>query len=206
MPEHKTKSQLNDALCEPYEPLRPPEYKRNELGQFSRSGETLAKTQKKTGLIKKGEGGRKIQEKQSRGSGNAQHLFQPGHDRPGPGRPKGSQSKVTVALKEAILRAGEIAGGKEGLVGYLKMLARDNSSAYAGLLAKILPHMLSADAESNGGVGVELRFVREIVWPDGRREISGATPKALPAPDDASHARPINQACPSSDRSSCGPQ
>src|SRR6516162_1420715 len=66
--------------------------------------------------------------------------------------------------------------------------------------------VLSADAQSNGGVGVELRFVREIVWPDGRREISGATPKALPAPDDASRARPINQACPSSDRSSCGPQ
>jgi hypothetical protein len=31
---------------------------------------------------------------------------------------------------------------------------------------------LSAD-ESGGGVGVELRFVREIVWPDGRREVEG---------------------------------
>jgi len=181
MPEHKTKSQLNDALCEPYEPLRPPEYKRNELGQFSRSGETLAKTQKKTGLIKKGEGGRKIQEKQSRGSGNAQHLFQPGHDRPGPGRPKGSQSKVTVALKEAILRAGEIAGGKEGLTGYLVLLARNNSSAYAGLLAKILPSVLAADADSRGG-NVEIRFVRHIVYPSGRIE-SDDRPKQLPAPD-----------------------
>jgi len=32
---------------------------------------------------------------------------------------------------------------------------------------------------------VELRFIREIVWPDGRREIEGVTPKALPAPDAA---------------------
>jgi hypothetical protein len=30
---------------------------------------------------------------------------------------------------------------------------------------------------------VEVRFIREIVWPDGRREISGVTPKALPSPD-----------------------
>ena len=30
---------------------------------------------------------------------------------------------------------------------------------------------------------MELRFVRKIVWPDGRREIEGVTPKALPAPD-----------------------
>ena len=30
--------------------------------------------------------------------------------------------------------------------------------------------------------GVELRFIREIVWPDGRREVEGTTPKALPAP------------------------
>jgi hypothetical protein len=47
---------------------------------------------------------------------------------------------------------------------------------------KVLPQTLAAD-ESNGGVGVELKFIREIVWPDGRREIEGVTPKALPAPD-----------------------
>ena len=51
-----------------------------------------------------------------------------------------------------------------------------------------LPHTPSAD-EFNGGVGVEFRFVREIVWPDGRREVEGTTPKSLPAPD-ASHALP----------------
>jgi len=30
---------------------------------------------------------------------------------------------------------------------------------------------------------VEVRFVREIVYPSGRREIEGVTPKALPAPE-----------------------
>jgi hypothetical protein len=65
---------------------------------------------------------------------------------------------------------------------YLTRLALENSSAYAGLLAKVLPTTLSA-SESDGGVGVEVRFIREIVWPDGRREISGVTPKALPSPD-----------------------
>jgi len=145
--------------------LKPPEFKRDSMGRFDRPGATLKKVQK-TG-----------------------HRFQKGQA-PGPGRPKGSQAKVTVALKEAILRAGEIAGGKEGLVGYLKMLARDNSSAYAGLLAKILPHQLAADAETNGGVGVKLEFRRIVVWPGGREEIENVTPKQLPSPDAASPTLP----------------
>jgi hypothetical protein len=60
-------------------------------------------------------------------------------------------------------------------------LALENSSAYAGLLAKVLPTTLSAD-QSSGGAGVQMTFQRVIVWPDGRREIEGVTPKALPAP------------------------
>jgi hypothetical protein len=86
------------------------------------------------------------------------------------------------------LGALEAAGGEEGSVGYLRRLAVENSSAFASLLGKCLPHTLSAD-ESNGGVGVELKFIREIVWPDGRREVEETTPKQLPAPD-ASHTLP----------------
>ena len=96
-------------------------------------------------------------------------------------------NKVTVALKEAILAAGERAGGKEGLTGYLHRLAIENSSAYAGLLGKILPTMLAADAESNGGDKV-ITFQRIIVTPDGQKYIEGVTPKQLPPP--ASHALP----------------
>jgi hypothetical protein len=43
----------------------------------------------------------------------------------------------------------------------------ENSSVFAGLLGKILPQTLAAD-ESGGG-SVHISFVREIVFPDGRR-------------------------------------
>jgi hypothetical protein len=91
-------------------------------------------------------------------------------------------NKVTVALKEAILAAGERAGGKDGLTGYLHRLALENSSAYAGLLGKILPAVLAADSDSSGGPAV-IRFERIIVMPDGQKYIEGVTPKQLPAPD-----------------------
>jgi hypothetical protein len=106
------------------------------------------------------------------------------------GRPKGSQSKITVALKEAILLAGEEAGNEMnggGLTGYLKTLARDNSSAYAGLLGKVLPSTL-AMSDSTAGERTKVTFERVIVWPDGRREIEGVTPKQLPTPQQESIA------------------
>ena len=104
-----------------------------------------------------------------------------------PGRPKGSQNKVTVALKEAILQAGENVGGEKGLIGYLERLAVENSSAYAGLLAKILPSTLAA-SDSDGG-DVQITFRRIIVYPGGREEIEGVTPpKQIPPP--ASHMLP----------------
>src|SRR5215469_767832 len=87
--------------------LKPPEFTRDRMGRFERPGATLKKVQK-TG-----------------------HRFQKGQA-PGPGRPKVSQAKVTVALKEAILQAGDLAGGEGGLVSYLTRLAVENSSAYAG--------------------------------------------------------------------------
>jgi len=62
------------------------------------------------------------------------------------------------------------------------MLARDNSSAYAGLLAKIPPHQLASESESDGGNDRTILFTRILVYPDGHKEIEGVTPKALPAP------------------------
>jgi hypothetical protein len=139
--------------------LKPPEFTRDRMGRFERPGATLKKVQKTGHRFKKGQA-------------------------PGPGRPKGVPNKTTTALKEMILNSLHRVGGEE----YLARLAIENSSAYASLIGKVLPTTLSAD-ESNGGVGVEVRFVREIVWPDGRREVERTTPKSLPAPD-ASHALP----------------
>jgi hypothetical protein len=105
------------------------------------------------------------------------------------GRAQGSQNKITRALKESILQALEEAGGNEGAVGYLRRLAIENSSAFASLLGKVLPTTLAAD-ESSRGLGVKMTFERVIVWPDGRREIEGVTPKQLPPPSGSSRMLP----------------
>jgi hypothetical protein len=154
---------------ETYEPLKTPEIHRDDAtGRFERKG--LAKAAKF----------RQEQPAKRRPGGTP---FQPGVSGNPAGKPKGTQNKVTVALKEAILAAGEAAGGEGGLTSYLTRLALENSSAYAGLLAKVLPTTLSTP-ETDGGVGVKMVFERHIVWPDGRREIEGTTPKALLAPTD----------------------
>jgi hypothetical protein len=164
--------------------LKPREYKRDALGMFERPGATM----RKTAPIKK--------HKKTENS----HLTNPqadegriGAGRAGPGRPPGSQNKITVALKEAILAAAENAGGDEGIVGYLSRLAIENSSAFAGLLGKVLPTTLAA-SESDGGLGVKMVFERHIVWPDGHREIEGKTPKQLPPP--SSHMLPNDDQTP----------
>jgi hypothetical protein len=40
--------------------------------------------------------------------------------------------------------------------------------------------------ESTGGKAQGITFKRVIVWPDGRKEIEGKTPKQLPAPSPVS--------------------
>jgi hypothetical protein len=155
-------------------PLKPPEFKRDDMGRFERPGKTLSKTAKPN---------KKIENNR-----DANGHLQKGHSGlPGAGRPPGSLNRTTVQLKQAILDAAEAAGGEEGMVGYLKRLAIENSSAFSGLLKSVLPTTLTS--ESDGGVGVQLVFRREIVYPNGHVEIEGVTPKALPVPD-ASHMLP----------------
>lgn len=60
----------------------------------------------------------------------------------GKGRPKGAKNKTTALLKDAILQAAEEAGGKEGLVGYLKSQAAANPGPFMALLGKVLPTQL----------------------------------------------------------------
>ena len=150
--DQKAKMDIDEPL------LKKPEIKRDEMGRFEQHGSGLIKNR---GKINREIDGR----------------FKNGGARPGAGRPKGSQNKLPLALKEMILGALEKLGGEE----YLMKLAIENSSAYASLLAKVLPTTLAA-SDSDGGPA-KLTFERVIVWPSGHREIEGVTPKALPAPD-----------------------
>src|SRR3954465_12928043 len=56
-----------------------------------------------------------------------------------PGRPKGIPNKTTALLKDAILKAAEKAGGKEGLIGYPEKQPQDNPGPFLSLLGKVLP-------------------------------------------------------------------
>lgn len=68
----------------------------------------------------------------------------------GPGRPKGVSNKITVLLKDAIIRATEMTGNpddakQKGLVGYFRWLAKVEPKAHATLLGKILPTQITGE-------------------------------------------------------------
>ena len=63
----------------------------------------------------------------------------------GMGRPKGAVNKTTALLKDAILKAAENAGGKEGLVGYLQVQAAANPGPFMALLGKVLPMQVTGE-------------------------------------------------------------
>jgi hypothetical protein len=155
--------------------LKKPEIKRDEMGRFEQHG---------AGLIKKKQNNKSLSDPFVKGSR--------GGPRAGAGRPKGSQNKVTKALRDMILGALDRVGGEE----YLARLAIENSSAFASILGKVLPTTLQA-SESDGGPA-KITFERIIVMPDGQRWVEGVTPKQLPAP--ASHVLP-NSDQPASDAS-----
>ncbi|WP_139413110.1 hypothetical protein [Bartonella mastomydis] len=73
----------------------------------------------------------------------------------GKGRVKGVQNKNTRLLKEAIIKAAELAGneyGNEGLVSYLKKQAVKCPAAYLALLGKVLP--LQVTGENGGAINM----------------------------------------------------
>lgn len=63
------------------------------------------------------------------------------------GRPKGSQNKTTVALKEGIMQAYNNLGG----VAYLEKVGREDPKTFCTLLGKVLPQEMKADLTSTDG-------------------------------------------------------
>lgn len=76
----------------------------------------------------------------------------------GKGRPKGSQNKVTGALKDMILGALDKAGGED----YLVKQSTENPTAFLTLVGKVLPMQVNAEVEAGSRLA---KVIREIVRP-----------------------------------------
>lgn len=81
-----------------------------------------------------------------------------GNNRPhraGPGRPKGSKNKVTLAAKEALLLAFEGAGG----VAALTQFAREQPAHFYAIWGRIIPKPVEVQGEGGGPVRVTIEYV-----------------------------------------------
>jgi hypothetical protein len=63
--------------------------------------------------------------------------FEKGHKKVG-GRKRGTPNVMTRERKEALLQAASQAGGEDGLVGYLKLLALNHPKTFCRLLGALL--------------------------------------------------------------------
>lgn len=70
----------------------------------------------------------------------------------GKGRKAGVPNKTTGALKDAILLAAAEVGvdgaGKDGLTGYLRMVAKSDVKAFSSLLGRVLPLQVANDPDN----------------------------------------------------------
>lgn len=80
---------------------------------------------------------------------------------PRPGRPKGSQNKVTKALKDMILQALDDCGG----VDYLAEQAKENPSAFLTLIGKVLPLQVTGDGGGPLSHSITIEFVSSRTSP-----------------------------------------
>lgn len=77
-----------------------------------------------------------------------------GQGKPGPGRPRGLENKVTKQLKDMILGALDKAGGED----YLLEQSKENPTAFLTLIGKVLPTQLTGEG------GAALTFKLEAPW------------------------------------------
>ena len=105
----------------------------------------------------------------------------------GPGRKKGSSNKKHELIREAVRIAGTKAGGRGGLVAYLKWLAKAHPAAFASILTRAMPLQVQPTGGGN-------RVVVEIVRHDGEQTVQVPVrqePKLIDVtPDYTSTGRP----------------
>jgi len=75
----------------------------------------------------------------------------------GKGRKPGSRNRVTIEVKQAILKAFDDAGG----AGYLLTVAQDDPKTFCALLGRIVPTEISADVTVATDFADKLRAARE---------------------------------------------
>jgi hypothetical protein len=81
-----------------------------------------------------------------------------GEGKPGPGRPKGAENKLTKTVKMMVLAALDKVGGEK----YLARMAKSHPQAFMTLLGKILPTQVVGD--------MSYRFVARMPKPEGNTE------------------------------------
>lgn len=82
--------------------------------------------------------------------------------KPGPGRPKGSQNKVTKAAKEAIAEAAEQLGGVNRIVAWAKEDPLNERAFWSSVYPKLLPLQVAGDSDNPLHIvtSIERRIVR----------------------------------------------
>lgn len=68
-----------------------------------------------------------------------------GDGTPGPGRPKGSQNKITIAAKDAIAEAAARLGGVNRLVTWAQEDEKNEHAFWASIYPKLLPLQVDAN-------------------------------------------------------------
>jgi len=76
--------------------------------------------------------------------------------KPGPGRPKGTRNKLTVAVKDAIEHAFDEVGGVE----YLKMIAVSDPKTFCTLLGKVIPLQVAGDPDNPVGMKFTVEYLK----------------------------------------------
>tara|TARA_B100000809_G_scaffold159230_1_gene156605 strand:- start:1135 stop:1533 length:399 start_codon:yes stop_codon:yes gene_type:complete len=107
---------------------------------------------------------------------------------PGSGRASGTPNRSTKALKEAVLRAGDRAGGVDpdgrarGVEGWLLDLAADDPKAFAVMLGRLLPTESKTTTE---GPTVVIRDYSGGKRPGQAVPVPVAVAELSPEPDDS---------------------
>ena len=74
------------------------------------------------------------------------------------GKAKGTANKTTTLLKDSILKAAALAGGKKGLIGYLQAQADDQPGPFMALLGKVLPMQIGGTGDKDAKIQITITY------------------------------------------------